>query len=124
MKPLVKLMTLLGLPPVAGIILSVLLTSGTPLDLTELSRKTGYAKSHLSQTLKLLYAREIVDFYVERKKKYFIVNNQGLLKALREHINNLIDSLNQLANLTENPEFLKLYLETFRDIKGEHNVRR
>lgn len=124
MKPLVKLMTLLGLPPVAGIILSVLLTSGTPLDLTELSRKTGYAKSHLSQTLKLLYAREIVDFYVERKKKYFIVNNQGLLKALREHINSLIDSLNQLANITENPEFLKLYLETFRDIKGEHNVRR
>ncbi len=119
MKPLVKLMTLLGLPPIAGIILAVLITSKTPLDLTELSRKTGYAKSHLSQTLKLLHAQEIVDFYVERKRKYFIVNKQGLLKALREHINNLIDSLDQLASVSENPEFRNLCNEAFRKVKGE-----
>lgn len=119
MKSLAKLMTLLGFPPVAGVVLAVLLTSRTPLSLTELSRKTGYAKSHLSQTLKLLHARDIVDFYVERKKKYFIVNNQGLLKALKDHIHVLIDSLNQLANITDNPEFRRLYSEAFGDVEGE-----
>lgn len=117
MKPLVKLMTALGFPPVAGVVLAVLIASQTPLNLTELSKKTGYAKSHLSQTLKLLHARRIVDSYVDKKKKYYVINKQGLMKELEEHIEIILESLHHLSSSREGSDFSDLYEKLARKFK-------
>ncbi|MEM2009296.1 MAG: MarR family transcriptional regulator [Thermosphaera sp.] len=117
MKIWIKLMTALGFPPVAGVVLAALITSKTPLNLTELSRRTGYAKSHLSQTLKLMHARNVVESYVEKKKKYYVLNMKGLLKELEQHIDNILDSLHHLSNNTNEIEFAEFYEKLSRKFK-------
>jgi len=60
-----------GLTPVAAAALALLLIERRELSLTEIARRTGYAKSHVSAHLKVLAGSGLVECkYVGRKLVY------------------------------------------------------
>jgi len=95
---LVSLLTTLRLPIAAAMALSVLLRSGRPMALSELSEATGYAKGHLSTVLRLLEEKSLVErVRVSGRKLLFRARVEGLRALLKEHLNELKAYLRSVA---------------------------
>ncbi len=116
MKLLVDLLRTLGLPSGAAAALAVLIVENSPLGLNELSRKTGYAKSHLSLYMKTLASRGLVELIRDGRRLYYKASNNALFNLLREHIDRIkvaIDSTSSIVidkNLSNNLEKLSYEL--------------
>lgn len=94
---LVKLLELFGLPLVAARILSVLLMEGRPLSLEELSRRTGYVKSHVSTALRYLEEKLLIERIYGKRRKLIIRLREGALRDLvREHIERIKTSIHEV----------------------------
>lgn len=99
MKLLVNLLRILGLPLGAAAALAILIVEGTPLGLGELSRKTGYAKSHLSLYMKTLASRGLVELVRDGRRIYYRASSSALMRLLRDHfagIKTAIDSTSSI----------------------------
>ncbi len=95
----IKLLRLLGLPLAAATALAVLLLESRPLSLSELSKKTGYAKSHLSNAVRLLEEKLLIERIVlPRKKVLFKAKKEALIKLLRNHLAELRNSLQNVID--------------------------
>ncbi len=116
MRLLVDLLRTLGLPSGAAAALAVLIIENCPLGLNELSRKTGYAKSHLSLYMKTLASRGLVELIRDGRRLYYRASNNALFSLLREHLNRIkvaIDSTSSIVvdkNLSNNLEKLSYEL--------------
>ncbi len=97
-KILAGFLTMLGLPMAAAAALAVLLVEGVPLGLSELSRKTGYAKSHLSQYLRTLASHGLVRIERRGKRYYYIASINGLIKYVDRRIEELGDNISAISN--------------------------
>ncbi len=86
---LVELLNFLGMPRVAAVALAVLLSESKALSLTELSRKTGYAKSHLSTHLKILAIHGLVVVVRDKKKILYSANRRSVVNMIRNHLDRL-----------------------------------
>ncbi len=94
---IVRFLVLIGLPLVAARILSVLIMEGRPLSLDELSRKTGYVKSHISTTLKYLEEKLVIEKIYGKRKKLMVKLKEGALKnLLMDHIEKLKNHINEI----------------------------
>ncbi len=107
-EALASLLTLLRLPKVAALVLSVLLIESRPMSLSEISIATGYAKSHLSSALKLLESSSLVERVVYGKKVLFKPRKKALENLVRKHMEDISRSLgNVRAKLTDIPSLEK-----------------
>lgn len=100
---ILRLLKLLGLPTSAAVILTVLLLEVKPMSLSELSRKTGYAKGHLSTSLRLLEEKSLIERITTRGRKVlFDVKTGAISRLVREYLNrlysNLQDTISELSN--------------------------
>ncbi len=89
MKSIVSLLIFLGLPSVAATALAVLLTASEPLTLTELSNRTGYAKSHLSTHLRYLARSGLVEYVRKHGKAFYKARKEALLNLVHKHLEEL-----------------------------------
>ena len=89
MKSIVSLLVFLGLPNVAATALAVLLTASEPLTLTELSNRTGYAKSHLSTHLRYLARSGLVEYVRRHGKAFYKARKDALLDLIHKHLKDL-----------------------------------
>ncbi len=100
MKLLINLLRILGLPLGAAAALAILIVEGTPLGLSELSQKTGYAKSHLSLYMKTLASRGLVELVRDGRRIYYKASNNALSYLLKEHLSKIkvaIDSTSSIV---------------------------
>ncbi len=96
-----RLLMLLGFPPVAAAIVAILLTEGRPLTLSELSEKTGYAKSHLSSALKLLEEKLLVELRRGKRRSLLVSLKPGAIeKVVRDHIKEICENLKTILEYT------------------------
>jgi DNA-binding transcriptional regulator GbsR (MarR family) len=101
---LASLLTLLRLPKVAALALSVLLIESRPMSLSEISSATGYAKSHLSSALKLLESSSLVERVVYGREVLFKPRKEALERLVRKHVEDISSSLSNVkAKLTDIP---------------------
>ncbi len=126
----IKLLRLLGLPLAAASALTVLLLESRPLSLSELSKKTGYAKSHLSNAIRLLEEKLLIERIVLPKKKVlFKAEKRALIKLLRNHLaelrsslQNVIDNVKARDILTHEVHLLEKSLYELIKMLGGGNV--
>ncbi len=105
---IIKLLKMLGLPIAAAVILTVLLIESKPMSLDDLRRKTGYAKSHLSSSLRLLEEKLLIERIIgPRRRVWFCVKRDALLKLLREHFSELKDYLHSVISELEDGEYTR-----------------
>jgi len=114
---------MVGLPAAAAAILATLLIESKPMDLDELSSKTGYAKSHLSSMLRLLEEKLLIEKIPGKSRKvYFKAKRDALTKIIHQHLrrirNSLRDTLAELHDgLTEFKELERIERELHELIK-------
>ncbi len=96
---LVKFLVLTGLPVAAASILAILLVESRPMDLNELSRLTGYAKSHLCTMARLLEERRLIErIRLRGKRVLFRARKEAIVAILRSHISELRDALRSASS--------------------------
>jgi len=83
----------LDLPRVASLTLATLLMASEPLTLTELSERTGYAKSHISYALRLLERASLIERIASGRQVRFRAGGEALERAIRRHITDLRTSV-------------------------------
>ena len=98
LKPLILLLTRLGLPLGAATALAILLLEKNPLCLSDLAKKTGYTKSHLSIYLRTLASRKLVEIRRIGRRIYYRASNNALAKLLHEHLESIHSTLEYLKN--------------------------
>lgn len=111
MKSLIQLFSFLGLPPVAATALAVLVMEARALSLSELSQKTGYAKSHLSTHLKHLAVNGYVEAVKTKRRILYRVDKNGVLRHLLIYFSNLNYTIENALN-TINDKDLNSFLRT------------
>lgn len=110
LNELVDLLGYTGLSRTSSLILAVLINEKNYISLTDLSRKTGYAKSHLSMYLKTLVLLNLVDRKHIGRKILFGINRNGLINYLKNYLINLRELLRfSSKNITDNE--LRSFLE-------------
>ncbi|RLF02681.1 MAG: hypothetical protein DRJ64_09060 [Thermoprotei archaeon] len=88
-----------GLPLVAAVAISKLVKESRPMSLTELSRATGYAKSHLSIALRLLEEKRMVTRMKSKGRRVlFVASRNAVLKLVREYIMELKNEITYLSS--------------------------
>ncbi len=123
-----ELLGFLGLPRVAAITLAVLLSEHTGLTLSELSQKTGYAKSHLSTYLKTLVANGLVEYMYSGKRILYRAKKQGIIELLKNYLKTLKSMLDIASNTLHDQE-LHSYLrrlsnrisQVVKELEGEYS---
>lgn len=105
MKALVNILVALGLPIVAATALAVLLVETTPLSLSELSKKTGYAKSHLSPHLRMLAFNGLVEIIRRRRQVLYKARPEAFIDLIHSHLSDLQVGLEQIARRINDEEF-------------------
>ncbi|MCD6323977.1 MAG: hypothetical protein J7L55_02570 [Desulfurococcales archaeon] len=125
-EALVSLLTMLRLPRVAALVLSVLLMESRPMSLGEISAVTGYAKSHLSSALKLLESSSLVERVVTGKKVVFRPRKKAVELLLRKHLQDIRKALNEVrsklntSSLSESIDKVDVWFkEIIRELGGE-----
>ncbi len=123
---LASLLTMLRLPKVAALALSVLLVESRPMSLSEISKATGYAKSHLSEALKLLESSSLVERVVRGRRVAFRPRKKAVELLLRKHLQDLRRSLNEVRSklstlpLTKSLDKVDVwFLEIIKQLGGE-----
>lgn len=87
---IIRLLTMTGLPIAPATILATLITEKRPLDLSELSRLTGYAKSHLSTMIRLLEEKKLVErIQLSGRRVVFKVKKDALASVIHNHLDEL-----------------------------------
>ncbi len=116
---LVKLFTLLKLPPVAAVVLSTLLTAEEPMGLKELSEVTGYAKSHLSMALKLLENGSLVERVISGKKARFRARKEAVERLIKRHLRELRRRISQsIQEMSDVPAIRETLEEIDREVQA------
>ncbi len=96
---LIRFLRLTGLPLGAASILAILLIESRPMDLNELSRLTGYAKSHLSSMARLLEEKKLIERIVVRGRKVvFRARREAIIDTLRHHLSELRSALQNISH--------------------------
>lgn len=100
---ILRLLKMLGLPTSAALAFAVLLLEVRPMSLDELCERTGYAKSHLSTSLRLLEEKLLTRRVFGRGRKvFFTVKKDALKMLLQEHLarlhSNISDVINELPD--------------------------
>lgn len=116
MRSLVDLLMFLGLPAVAASALAVLIKESIPLSLSELSEKTGYAKSHLCTHLKHLVFNGLVKVKKVGRKKLFYTDRDTLTRLIIKHLNELKSRIDFVVNETNNNELSNILLSYSRKL--------
>lgn len=99
MLSLAKLLQLIGLPATAALVLAILIVEGKPLSLKELSKRTGYAKGHLSSILQSLEGRKLIEKVYERRRKLLVkVRRNVVHNLLREHLTTLRETIREIIS--------------------------
>jgi len=104
MRSIISLLTFLGLPNVAATALAVLLTASKPLTLTELSNRTGYAKSHLSTHLRYLARSGLVEYVRKHGKAFYKARKDALLNLVHKHLKELKHHLDYMNHEIKDAE--------------------
>jgi len=127
-KALVQLLTYLGMPSVAATALAVLISETTPLSLSELAKKTGYAKSHLSPHLKILAANGLISMVRSKKKIIYTARKESIIMLLRSHLENLKAMVNSVSHTLVDQEIRPILNrlsnkleEVLRELEGGYN---
>ena len=111
---LVDLLGFMGLPRVAAMALAILLLEGRELSLSELVRRTGYAKSHLSTYLRTLAANGLVECVYSGRRVLYRVNKRGVVRLLKNHLESLKTRLD-MASKTLHDHELNALLKKLSD---------
>ncbi len=124
-KIIANLLVTLGLPLGAAMALAVLLAEGGPLGLSELSEKTGYAKSHLSLYLKTLASRGLVRVERRGRRLYYSASINGLVEYIREHLEKISTSLSAASQSVKDINASRILSELSNELKktvgrGDH----
>jgi DNA-binding transcriptional regulator GbsR (MarR family) len=109
MRSMVHLLTFLGLPRVAATILATLLSETRPLSLTELSNRTGYAKSHLSTHLRYLVFNGLVNIIRQGRRTLYYARREVLTEILARHLNELRTRIDLVVRELGNNELVKTF---------------
>ncbi len=109
MRSMIYLLTFLGLPTVAATVLATLLSETRPLSLTELSRKTGYAKSHLSTHLRYLVFNGLVSIVRQGRRTLYYARREVLADILARHLNELRTRIDLVIRELGNNELVKTF---------------
>jgi DNA-binding transcriptional regulator GbsR (MarR family) len=109
MRSMIYLLTFLGLPRVAATILATLLSETRPLSLTELSHRTGYAKSHLSTHLRYLVFNGLVNISRQGKRTSYYARKEVLAEVLARHLNELRTRIDLVVRELGNNELVKIF---------------
>lgn len=88
---LVELLTLLGLRRHFAYLLALLLVFNKEVSLKELSQLSGYAKSRVSEIMKALEDRGLVEVRVIKKRSYYRVRTNELKKLIEERERKLLE---------------------------------
>lgn len=88
----------LGLTLSAAVVLKVMLSSNIPLTFKEIVEMTGYAKGHVSFTLKQLEARKLIYRVYEGRKVKYKVKENAISSLILEHLSELKSSLEPFAS--------------------------
>ncbi len=116
-KIIANLLVTLGLPLGAAMALAVLLSEGVPLGLSELSEKTGYAKSHLSLYLKTLASRGLVRVERRGRRLYYSASINGLVEYVREHLEKISTSLSAASQAVKDINASRILSELSNELK-------
>jgi DNA-binding transcriptional regulator GbsR (MarR family) len=92
-----RLFLKLGFTLSAATVLTVLFSAKNPMCFGEIVKATGYAKGHVSQILKQLEARKIVERIYEGKKVQFRLKKNALSELLLEHLVEIKKSIEPFA---------------------------
>ncbi|MEM0020947.1 MAG: hypothetical protein QW039_06730 [Fervidicoccaceae archaeon] len=92
-----RLFLKLGFTLSAAVILGIMLKSQKPLTFGELVQKSGYAKGHVSLTLKNLEAMKIVERFCENKKTMFKLKERAISNIIKEHLAEIREFLQPVA---------------------------
>ena len=110
----------LDLPKVASLTLASLIIASKPLSLSELSERTGYAKSHLSYAVKLLERSSLIERVVIGKQIRFKAGKEALEEAIRKHLIDLrtsvINARTKLDNFPSIEETMEKIDIRFQDL--------
>lgn len=91
---IVRLLTLIGLPQAAATIVAVLLIEERALGLDEISMLTGYAKSHVSTTIRLLEEKRLVErIRMRGRRVIFRARSEAVASLVKSHLAELRRSL-------------------------------
>ncbi len=105
---IVKFLKMLGLPIASAIVLAVLLLESRPLSLDDLRRRTGYAKSHLSSSLRLLEEKLLIERIIgPRRRVLFRVRRDALVRLLHEHLSELREGIVYAINEIRDKEYVR-----------------
>jgi len=108
MDPLVDLFTMLRLQFAAALILSTLVHERRPLSLKELAEATGYTKSHLSSTLRLLEEKRLIKRIRVRGRKYlFQARAEGLIALIYGHLSKIHEYLRFMTDELKDGDILR-----------------
>ena len=117
---LASLLMRLDLPRVASLALAALIVASRPLSLSELSDRTGYAKSHLSYAVKLLERSYLVERIIMGKQIRFRAKREALEEVIRKHIVDLrasvVNAKSKLKNLPTVEESMEKIDNRFREL--------
>ncbi|MCD6301379.1 MAG: helix-turn-helix domain-containing protein [Staphylothermus sp.] len=108
MRSIVGLLVFLGLPSVAASALAVLITASKPLTLTELSNRTGYAKSHLSTHLRYLARTGLVEYIRKHGRAFYRARKDALLNLIHKHLKELKQHLDYINTEIKDTELSSL----------------
>ncbi len=92
---IVRLLVALGLPVAAARVAGILLEEDRPLSLDELSRRTGYAKSHVHAMLRLLESRLVVRRHYAGRRILYSTDPRGIERLIMNHIRELLEALEE-----------------------------
>jgi len=123
LEALVSLLRMLGMPTSSSIVLATLLLEARPMDLNELHERTGYAKSHLSSSLRLLEEKKLVERIIARgRRALFRARREALRKLLHEHLSELRRSIHgvieELGGVEEDERLREIEENLLRILEG------
>ncbi len=119
---IIRALIAMGLPAAAAAVLETLYSHGRPMSLDEISRATGYARSHVHAMLRILEERLAVKRVIARRRVLYVADPQALEKLLASHIRNLRESLEEAGH--SGLRSASLLAETLRRLEEELSGRR
>ncbi|ADV64907.1 helix-turn-helix domain-containing protein [Desulfurococcus mucosus] len=108
MNGLLTLLSLIGLKPNMARIIAILLLSNKALSLSEVCNATGYAKSRVSEIMRILEAKGLVEVSIVKKKAYYKVRVEALRKHIEEHLERLARSLEEAHRESGVRDFMEI----------------
>jgi len=119
MSGLSYLLSLIGLKPNMVKIMTLLLLSNRALSLRELSELTGYGKSRVSEIMKVLEARGLVEVSIDKKRTYYRARIDALIRHVEEHVRSLARSLEEAHRESGIRDFLEIASKLHSSYRGK-----